>query len=55
MDVIQAMEPHQAEKWNNKNELNPYFTNVTGATPEPVLCKNFYLNLKIFGICVVLC
>lgn len=50
MDVIQAMEPHQAEKWNNKNELNPYFTNVTGATPEPVLCKNFYLNLKIFGI-----
>ena len=42
MDVIHTMDPYKAEKWNNKNQLNPYYTNVTGPTPEPVLCKNFY-------------
>ena len=37
MDGVHTLD---ADKWNNKDELNPYFTNVTGQTPEPILCKS---------------
>ncbi|XP_066925987.1 uncharacterized protein [Clytia hemisphaerica] len=37
------------EKWNNKNELNPYYMNVTGQTPPPKLCFDSMCNGKADG------